>query len=355
MSLSVHGVYSNFALTEDQILNRSYKFKQQLLIKENMARYYDKKKPTKAEKYLAPVATSTWKDDEKEEKEREKSKNVRVKQQDNHLSGIKVVGRSLMSDNEVRKINQNYVYDKLLNLKKKDIDKQLRVSMTKLKREKSILTEKFIDLEANNYKFMKNIQNRIESRMSNPRILNASVLSMSGGYASPSLFARSVQSAPAKISRTSNASFDLFRIEQVNLEHRITSAYQNDYDYVPERLNLKTPDSYKSNLETLKEKFVDQKLRCNPNYQKKRRRNNYSMTLEDLDKFLATKSSKLDACYKKKLCTKYKQHKLAQHGAEMFVSNKLLNKLDSIQKRNENNVYLLKELNKTHDKSKKSR
>lgn len=45
----------------------------------------------------------------------------------------------------------------------------------------------------------------------------------------------------------------------------------------------------------------------------------------------------------KKICTKYKQHKLAQHGADVFVSNKLLTKF--YEEKRDKEVDLLKELN----------
>lgn len=274
MALSVHGLYSNYSISKDQLLSRSYRFKQQNLIKENMAMYYQKKKPSKIDYDIVPISTLTWKDEDKAE--REKSRVATNKGYS--FIGIKVVGQSLMTDNEVRKINQNNVYDKLLNLEKKDLDNQLRFNMIKLKREKSILTEKYIDLQAYNYKFIKNIQNRRDSHMSNQTF--SSVFSALGGYPSTR---RSIHSAPAKIKQSS---FDLFKREQADLESRISSAYHSDPDQIPDRLNLKTPEKYKPFLESLKDKFVDQKLRCNPNYQKKKRKTKYSMTLEDLDKIL---------------------------------------------------------------------
>lgn len=281
MALPVYGLYSSYRLSNDQMLNRSIKFKQQSLIKEHMALYYMNKKTPKVKKNVIPISNKNWREDELKIVERDRSQ---IGQKNSALNGIKVIGSSLMTNNEIRKVNQNNVHEKLLNIKKKDFDNQLRYNLTKLKREKAILVEKYIDLQANNFKFIKNIESRNTSRLSDPRMLTMSALSSSGVF-SPSLIARSVQSAPAKLRRMSHVSFDLFKAEQSDLEGRLSSAYDSYYDNVPHRLTLKTPQSYKSHLDQIKEKFVDQKLRFNSSV-KKKRKNKYSMTLQDLDKAL---------------------------------------------------------------------
>ncbi|RNA39751.1 hypothetical protein BpHYR1_012041 [Brachionus plicatilis] len=328
MTLPEYGLYSSYKLSNDQLLNRSIKFKQQSLIKEHMALYYMNKKAPKANRNVIPISTNNWRDDEIESVERERAIS-RTGQKNSAISGIKVIGKSLMTDNEIRKVNQNNVHEKLLNLKKKDLDSQLKYNLTKIKREKSILIEKYIDLQAKNFKFIQNIESRNMSRLSEPRKINLSSLSTSGVF-SPSLFARSVQSAPAKMRRLSHVSFDLFKAEQSDLESRLSSAYDSYYEHVPHRLTLKTPQSYQSHLDKIKEKFVDQKLRFNSSV-KKKRKNKHSMTLQDLDRTLAQKKGACDSCLKKRTCSKFKHHKLAEHNAEIYLSNKLLNKLNAFK------------------------
>lgn len=281
MTLPVCGLYSNYSLNSDQLLSRSIKFKQQSLIKDNLAFYYMNKKTPIAKRKVIPISNNKWREDEIQNVERDRKSRAEG-HKNSSLSGIKVVGKSLMTDNEIRKVNQNNVYDKLLNLKKKSLDTQLRYNLTKIKREKSILIEKYIDLQANNFKFIKNNQNQNEvpdSRM----LTNLSAMSIS--EFNPSIYARSVQSAPAKIRRLSHVSFDLFKAEQSDLEGRLSSAHDSYYKHVPHRLTLKAPQSYKSHLEMLKEKFVDQKLKFNSSV-KKKRRNKYSMTLQEFDEAL---------------------------------------------------------------------
>lgn len=283
MTLPVHGIYSNYSLNDnDQLLSRSIKFKQQSLIKENMAFYYMNKKMPIASRKVIPISSNNWREDEIECVERDRSLRT-AGYKNSALSGIKVVGKSLMTDNEIRKVNQNNVHEKILNLTKKNLDNQLRYNLTKMKREKSILIEKYIDLQANNFKFIKNAQSQNESVNSDPRMINLSVLSVS--EFNPSIYARSVQSAPAKMRRLSHVSFDVFKAEHSDLESRLSSAHDSYYEHLPHRLTLKAPQSYKSHLDMIKEKFVEQKLKFNASV-KKKRKNKYSMTLQEFDKAL---------------------------------------------------------------------
>lgn len=52
------------------------------------------------------------------------------------LNGLRQIGSLIMSDNERRKINQNYLHDKLLLLTQKDLDNQLRFNLVKIKEKK---------------------------------------------------------------------------------------------------------------------------------------------------------------------------------------------------------------------------
>ena len=71
MALSVHGLYSNYSISKEQLLSRSYRFKQQNLIKDNLAMYYQNRKPKKIDEFdIIPISTLTWKD--KDDREREK-------------------------------------------------------------------------------------------------------------------------------------------------------------------------------------------------------------------------------------------------------------------------------------------
>lgn len=58
--------------------------------------------------------------------------------------------KNIMSLNEKRKLNQNYVEDKLLLIARKDLDKQLTYSQLLIKREKSILLDQLMETKAVN-------------------------------------------------------------------------------------------------------------------------------------------------------------------------------------------------------------
>lgn len=171
-----------------------------------------------------------------------------------------------------------------------------------------ILTEKYMELQAKNYNLIKrrkfqetnmNVYSKPPSALSVVSINNIQLNPTLEVKTKPKTFlsstsgiSRSLQSAPARMSKRSMSSFDVFKREHIGIDSRVKSAYESEYRKLPDRLQLKPPENFKSFLESLKDKFVEQKLKNFPNYLKKKRKTKDSMTLDQLDKVLGTKNLK---------------------------------------------------------------
>jgi hypothetical protein len=71
-----------------------------------------------------------------------------------------------------------------------------------------------------------------------------------------------------------NKPLDDFHHDQEDLYDKFGSVYEMSYEALPSRLKLKIPDTYNSYIDSIKEKFVEQKLKYFPNYLKPGKRKN---------------------------------------------------------------------------------
>lgn len=246
----------------------------------------------------------------------------------------------VISENERKRLNENLFTEKVLEIKKRDLDKELDINLVAIKREKDFLIEKYLEYQARNFNLLKQQKRQplltsesslIQSSMSFTKSANLSnrkpklIMSSSAiNFKMPSRDEqkdeeevsveeddyddddyegekiekqlRSIKSAPAHIAskkktvqsaQISSNPLDEFRLDQQDLFDKFKRVYDVDYDLLPDRLKLKTPNDYSPYLNKIKEKFVEQQLKHFPTYLKvKKPVYGGTKTLDQLDKLM---------------------------------------------------------------------
>ncbi|CAF0832519.1 unnamed protein product [Brachionus calyciflorus] len=178
--------------------------------------------------------------------------------------------KTIMSANERRKLNQNYIEDKLLGIARKDLDRQLSYSQLLIKREKTILMEQLMDTQA----------------------VNGACLTTN------------------RFNENSGTSSDF-------MTNRVRTA-----------ISLNDPSMRSIEVElgqqncNVFDKFIDQKRRNFPGYLKHSNNLKYSLPIYEFDKVIE-KIHKVNNL-NRKICTKYKTHRKAEQRAQNFMTNKYL-------------------------------
>jgi hypothetical protein len=230
---------------------------------------------------------------------------------------------ALISVNERDALNDNLFDEKVLDIQKRDLDRCLNISLAQIKREKEVLTKKYLDYQANNHSLLKKRKEEIRKRSSislepqqiSTETLNTTNSSFNLKYTSQAppvkvtsssavnfdtsrtantmeeslldfenKHSRYIKSAPSRMFNMKPEPFDEFKLDQIDLISRFESVYETQYENLPERLKLKTPNQYNSFLDTIKDKFVEQKLTMFPNYLKPcKRPNKMTKSLHDFE------------------------------------------------------------------------
>jgi hypothetical protein len=218
---------------------------------------------------------------------------------------------SLVSLSERNALSENHFGEKVLAIEKKSIDRCLEINLMGIRREKEFLTKKYLDYQANNHSLLKQRKEQIKKRNSvinfelqqqmSTETLNMTNSSFNLKYSQPikltsssavnfdtartadfeeslvefenkhSLYIKSVLS---RMFTTRPEPFDEFKLDQIDLIGRFESVYETSYEQLPERLKIKTPTEYTSFIDSIKNKFVEQKLTMFPNYLKPTKRPN---------------------------------------------------------------------------------
>jgi hypothetical protein len=156
---------------------------------------------------------------------------------------------SLVDKNEKKTINMNFFNEKMLTLKKKFYEKELKYNLKEMKREKACLVQRYLETEAVNYDFM--------------RRKKSSVIDI-----------RTLRSQPSNLTFY-ESKFLEFQQDQEVLNKKLQKMFGNK---IPERLQLNTPMYYQPYIDNIKEKFIDQESPAH----KKKRKSKMSLNVMDL-------------------------------------------------------------------------
>jgi hypothetical protein len=174
----------------------------------------------------------------------------------------------IMTRNEQRKLNQNSIAEKVEAMNQKEIDHQLTASLTSIKREKSLILDKYLELEAIKFYYSKkNIPSSLKSNKT-----------------------RVIKSAPAEDMHTSEdgvpVNIEFLNKDYANLQNKLTDFYGKKYELLPARQKMSAPASFRSYMDCIRDKFREQNSRYFPNYKKKSKDLKISLTYDDLVKDL---------------------------------------------------------------------
>jgi hypothetical protein len=193
-----------------------------------------------------------------------KQKELQSVQSIKSVDGNKLV----MTRNEQRKLNQNSIAEKVEAMNQKEIDHQLTASLTSIKREKSLILDKYLELEAIKFYYSKkNIPSSLKSNKT-----------------------RVIKSAPAEDMHTSEdgvpVNIEFLNKDYANLQNKLTDFYGKKYELLPARQKMSAPASFRSYMDSIRDKFREQNSRYFPNYKKKSKDLKISLTYDDLVKDL---------------------------------------------------------------------
>lgn len=191
-----------------------------------------------------------------------KQKELQAVQSLKSVDGNKLI----MTRNEQRKLNQNSVAEKVEAMNQKEIDHQLSSSLTSIKREKSLILDKYLELEAIKFYYSRKIPS-----------------------ASKSYKTRIIKSAPAEDVYNSTdvpINIEFLNKDYTNLQKKLQEFYGKKYELLPARQKMSAPASFRSYVDCIRDKFREQNSRYFPNYKKKSRDLKISLSYEDLVKDL---------------------------------------------------------------------
>ena len=183
------------------------------------------------------------------------------------VDGNKVI----MTRNEQRKLNQNSVAEKLEIMHQREIDHQLTSNLTTIKREKSLILDKYLELEAIKFYYSKNNLNCV-CNSNKQRIIRSAPTSDSNGK---------YRSARPMIDFTVPPQIEVLSHEQENLNSRLAEFYGKPEDLPPRQL-MSAPATFRSYVDCIRDKFREQNSRYYPNYKKKTKDLKISVSYDEL-------------------------------------------------------------------------
>lgn len=227
---------------------------------------------------------------------------------------------AFMSDNERRKMVQNNLEDNLLGILRRNLEDQSSKAQLQLKREKSMLFDQYVETKVINYNYAqrrkmldlrakKNNEDRIE-KIDNFLVKRQSIVSSSKKTESkadhePETHEEKVVMMvedTGELKEASTESFNLFSKEEEDLISKAMKLNSNLFD-----------------------RFVEQKRHFMPQYLKQvGKSNKIAMTEEELLR-ISERAKKRTQKYRN-VCSKYKDHRIAEQKAEEYVHQKNVNK-----------------------------
>jgi hypothetical protein len=288
MNLSLHGLYSSYFLSDDHILKCQHIFRPNRY--KPIPIFLEKfDKTTKTSKIVNTTSSNRCSSSLKNEKSLDSSSSAEDKadldDEDLYAEIIKekmcakenlsrYIKSRASSSSHSDKIGKQDSFDmKVLDLKKKMYDKELRNNLKEMRREKSALTQKYLDIETINYNYLKKRQKLSESSMSTASTgpVSTRASSKSAALANVTLF---------------DSRFLEFQQEQENLSERLRKEFGYTKEKMPRRFKLNTPIGSKPFLEDIKHRFIEQNIKNPPAHQRKRKPF-VSLSLYELEKVIS--------------------------------------------------------------------
>jgi hypothetical protein len=153
--------------------------------------------------------------------------------------------KMIMTRNEQRKLNQNSVAEKLEIMHQRDIDHQLTSNLTTIKREKSLILDKYLELEAIKFYYSRNNFNGL-SKSNKTRIVKSAPVEESQ---------RKIRSSKPVIDFIVPPSIEALGQEQVNLNTKLTEFYGKSDNSLPSRQQMSAPAYFRSYVDCIRSNF----------------------------------------------------------------------------------------------------
>ena len=173
--------------------------------------------------------------------------------------------------NQRKQINQNCIEGRLLFLATKNLDKQLSTSQMQIKRNRNILLDQYLEAKAVNFNTANNNINN-NNNTNNNNLTSTSI--KANLFGSQSLLS----------DRNSISSLENRSLTERTTDFFSSSGSESFIKELKFENNRLSEKPYKSYLDSITEKFVDQKRTCYPRYLKK----SSSLSSYDVDKVMGT-------------------------------------------------------------------
>ena len=294
MSLSNFGVYSSYYLNKNNIdaFNRTINTLQRdcKIIRarqNNKKKYEDKNEKLRTSKNLYRIEkkelinsdSSLFSNEETNSSLKISAEylvNKQKEMQDVHSLKNVDGNKLIMTRNEQRKLNQNSVAEKIDTMHQREIDHQLSSNLTTIKREKLLILDKYLELEAIKYYYSNKSFNNSAKSLNKSRVIRSA----------PVESTKKTKADVNTIDLTLSPTVEAFNKEQSNLKNKLSEFYGKSYDLLPNRQKMSAPASFRSYVDCIRDKFREQNSRYFPNYKKKSRDLKISVSYEDLLKNL---------------------------------------------------------------------
>lgn len=181
---------------------------------------------------------------------------------------VQTIGAKLFwTDNQKNHMTHNTIAEKRDQQHIKEIDDQLKYNLTQIKRDKNMLLDRYLELEAIKYYYVNKAKPQTPTK---PNV-------------------RATKSAPGGSLKSHKGKpnekimpFDSFNEEQMKLYDKLAEFYGKDYESLPLRQKIYTPDTFKPYMQTIQDRFREQNDKYYPNYKRKFRKPKISISYEEL-------------------------------------------------------------------------
>lgn len=267
---------------------------------------------------------------------------LKKEKSENEANSAKRLDIKLPVSTKTRKqISLNSIEGRKFLLISSSLEKQLNITQTQLKRDKFMLLNQILETKA--------VNSNLENSENNKKDIFETSFGGSSFNMSHNIFSdRNLVSSFAERSFSERAHALFSQIPELSIKEYKNEIKLNEYG-----------KPYKSYLDSITEKFVDQKRTCYPSYLKKS--NNSSMTTNDVRK-LVDRIKNINEM-NRRTCSKYRNHLIKLNQAETYNQSKYLVKefpeiTDILNPLSENKAENQQDINeeelKTHSLSKVS-
>ncbi len=227
---------------------------------------------------------------------------LKKEEKDSETNNAKRVDHKLpVTGTTRRQISLNNIEGRKFLMLSSNLEKQLNTTQTQIKRDRSMLLNQYLEAKA------------VNSNLENSEVFKKDLFetSFNGSFnLGHSMYLdRNVASSYAERSFTERTNAFFSQIPGLSIKDYKNEIKLNEYG-----------KPYKSYLDSITDKFVDQKRTCYPSYLKKT--TSSSMSSHDIRKIVDRIKNITEI--NKKTCSKYRNHKIKQNQAETYNQSKYL-------------------------------